>query len=560
MTRLLGQNHELVLHGGGNTSVKTKVANYFGDLEDTIYIKGSGFDMETIDEMGFAPVRLDTLLRMADLVALSDRAMVNLIRTSLLSYDAPNASLEAILHAVLPFRYVCHTHADAVVTLTNNANCRSFMETIYGTKVMVIPYYMPGFELSKAVFEVLKEKDPSTYEGIILENHGVVTYADDAKTAYENMIALSRQAEAFLRDQGAYEAPALEKARSDLEKLAEIRLAVSRARGRAVVALSDQSPQACGFSILGNVAEIAGRGCITPDHAIHMKPFPAIIHEDVVSSLEDFAGRYNRYFERNDRGKALCLDPAPRWAVWPGYGTLSFGPSMEQAEKVFHIAQRTIIAMQWGEALGGWRPISEKHLFDMEYWDLQQIKLAKDAEAPEFQGKIVLVTGAAGGIGLSCAQAFHARGAAVIGVDLDPKVEVLLNGSDELGLVCDVTDYGEMERVVHETVRRFGGLDILILNAGVFPPSAPIEDMDPVVWNRSMEINLTSQQRLLQMTIPYLKIRHRSSRCCHCVEERASPGSRCCGLFGGQSRVGSAGSGGRLGARYPWYSYQYVSS
>ena len=387
MTRLLGKNHKLVLHGGGNTSVKTKVADYFGDLEDTIYIKGSGFDMETIDETGFAPVRLNSLIRVAELEVLPDEAYVNLIRTSLLQYEAPNASLEAILHAVLPFRYVCHTHADAVVTLTNNANSKTFIETLYGSKVIVIPYYKPGFTLSKAVYEVLKKKDPSVYEGIILENHGIVTYGDEAKTAYENMITLTGLAETFLRHQGVYEVPVLDSKQEDLVKLAEIRRAVSHARGHAVVAISDQSPQACGFSLMNNVVEVTRRGCITPDHVIHLKPFPAILHDHVISSLEEFAGRYNRYFDRNDTGGASRMDPAPRWAVWPGYGTLSFGTSVEQANKVFHIVQHTCMSMQWGEALGGWRPVSERHLFDMEYWKLTPTKHLLERFGPTFKDK-----------------------------------------------------------------------------------------------------------------------------------------------------------------------------
>src|SRR4030042_4038059 len=192
-TRLLGRAPELVLHGGGNSSVKTKINNIFGDVEDIIYIKGSGYDMETVEEEGFAPARLAILKRMAGLDQLSDADLVDLVRASMINQKAPNPSLEAILHAVIPFKYIFHTHSDAVVTLTNNRRCRELIKEIYGSVVVLTPYYKPGFMLSKAVYDLTKEVDFFKIEGLIIENHGVFTWSDNCKIAYEKMIRICTQ-------------------------------------------------------------------------------------------------------------------------------------------------------------------------------------------------------------------------------------------------------------------------------------------------------------------------------------------------------------------------------
>ena len=504
-SRLLGNESGLVLHGGGNTSVKAKIKNFFGDTEEVLYIKGSGWDLKTIQTSGFAPVKLKVLKRMAELDRLSDTDMILLQKTAMTDPLAPNPSVEALLHAIIPFKYVDHTHADAVVTITNNEKGERLIRKIYKNRVLIVPYVMSGFILAKKVYEMTRNINWHEVEGIILMNHGIFTFSDNAKASYEQMIHLVSLAENYLQASGAFDSVAKAEAGEDLFTLAGIRKQVSLAKGSAMIATLDNRPEACGFADLANVESIATRGPLTPDHVIRTKQIPVIIKKDIEKEINGFCSAYENYFQRNTDGHLSCLDPAPRWGVWPQHGIISFGQSVKQANIVSDIAFHTIRAIQWGESLSGWKALPEKDIFDMEYWDLQQAKLRKEDTTRILQGKIALVTGAASGIGLACAKALHENGAAVVGLDLNPAITRIFNHPDLVGLTCDISDDQVVKEAIEFTVRSFGGLDILINNAGIFTKSQSIEDMDAETWNRSMEINLSSHQRLLKICIPYLK-------------------------------------------------------
>jgi len=504
-SRLLGKEPGLVLHGGGNTSVKVKAKNFFGDSEEILFVKGSGCDLSKIQTNGFAPVRLEVLKRMVTLDRLTDIDMVRLQRSAMTDPAAPNPSIEAIVHANIPFKYVDHTHADTVVTITNNKRGEALLREIYKDRVFIVPYVKSGFKLAKKICDMTRNEDWKRIEGMILMHHGIFTFSDDAQTSYERMIYLVSLAEDYLQTQGALANVAKAKAKEDLLKLSRIRRHVSRVKGNAMLAKLDQSSAACGFAGLSNVESIATRGPITLDHLIHTKQIPVIFGKNVEQQIADYSSSYRAYFDRNTDGRLTCLDLAPRWGIWPQHGTIAFGRRVMETIVVSEIVHHTIRAIQWGEAIGGWQALSEQQIFDMEYWELQQGKLHKDSISPELQGKVALITGAASGIGLACTEMLHEQGAAVVGLDIDPEITQRFNQQDVVGVHCDITDDRVVKKAVEMTVRCFGGLDILIPNAGIFPDSQRIEDMDEKIWARSMDINLSCQQRLLKMCIPYLK-------------------------------------------------------
>ncbi len=505
-SRLLGGDPALVLQGGGNTSVKLNVTNLFDESEKILYVKGSGWDLATIEKQGFAPVKLDPLKRMARLKHLSDTAMVKNQRAAMIDPSAPNPSVEAILHAIIPFRFVDHTHADSVVAVSNTQNGEARIREIYGPNILIVPYVMPGFVLARKVFEMTRNIDWQRLKGIILLHHGVFTFADDAKTSYARMIRLVTKAEEYLKKKNATVHFSKAKGKENLLQLAGIRQAVSRARSSAVIAKGNPGDRQVYFSNHPKVTTIATRGPLTPDHVIRTKRIPVIINQNSEKDIERFAKEYRKYFRRRASTGLKPLDPAPRWAVWPGYGTISFGTTLDETEIIHDINEHTINAILQAEKLGGWQALPEKDIFDVEYWELEQAKLNKNAKAPVFHGKIALVTGAASGIGKACAEALAAQGAVVAALDIDPAISKLFNRPEILGIVCDLTKADDIKKAVSATVRRFGGLDILISNAGTFPTSALIADIAPSTWQKSLDINLNSHQILMKACIPYLSL------------------------------------------------------
>ena len=506
-SRLLGAEPSLVLHGGGNTSIKLRAKDFYGDEDDVLYVKGSGWDLASIEPAGFSPVRMRSLLRMADRETLTDSDMVREQRAAMLDPNAPDPSIEAILHALVPFRFVDHTHADAVVTLTNSPGGEARVRELYGDRVLIVPYVMPGFVLAKEVRRLTREVDWSKLDGMILLNHGVFSFADDARTSYERMIELVSAAEDVLRRTGAWDAPARADRESqiDLRVLADLRKAVSQVGGRAMVARLDSAPEAQGFASRRDVADLATRGPVTPDHVIRTKRVPAIIAGDVGGDVERFAERYRAYFERHDDGTLTCLDPAPRWAVWIDRGVVAFGTSAKAADQVADIARHTARCFQWGEALGGWTPLPEAELFQMEYWELEQRKLRKGGSSPVLAGKVALITGGATGIGRAIAHKLRAAGAAVCVLDIKPEVQERFRAPDALGMVCDVRDSAAVQGAVERCVRAFGGLDVLVSNAGDFPPSQHIAQIEDAAWQRTLDLNLTAHTRALRAAVPFLE-------------------------------------------------------
>ena len=511
-SRLLGRDKSLVLHGGGNTSVKLRERNLFGEEIDVLHVKGSGWDLELIEPAGFTPVDLAYVRRLGALPALSDPQMVSELATHSLRAGAPAPSVETILHALLPYRYVDHTHADAFLSLSNSPDGERRVRDLYGDKVVVIPYVMPGFDLAAACARLFAEQARPGTIGMVLLSHGVFSFGDEAREAYERMIALVSMAEEELARRKAWQVslPPTSAPAFDRVAAARLRHDVSRAAGVPMIARSNDAEPFLSFARHPQVAGITQRGPATPDHVIRTKPRP-MLGREVARFVEDYRG----YFSRNEpaaKERKTMLDPAPRLALDPEFGLVSFGRSAKDAGIVEDLYAHTIDVILRAEALGGWVALEDRHLFEVEYWDLEQAKLRKAGAAPAFAGEVALVTGAASGIGKAAVEAFLKRGAAVIALDRNSTVESMWKRADVLGVAADVTDAAALASALDLGVRCFGGLDMLVLNAGIFPASRKLEDIDPDTWRTTLGVNTEASLRLMQLAHPLLKLAPRGGR------------------------------------------------
>ena len=504
-SRLLGRDPDLVLHGGGNTSVKSRCRSVFGEEVDVLYVKGSGADLADIDEAGFAALGLDRVARLAELDTLSDTDMAEQLLVAALVAGGPAPSVEAILHAVLPHKFVDHTHADAVVTLTNTPGAEDLLADAYGDSVLVVPYVMPGFQLAKVCAERVRAELEPDVVGMVLLNHGIFTWGESAKDSYESMIGLVARAEELIakhRPPLRAVAPAAIPGPRRLAR-AELREKVAAAFGGPVVLASHSDDDVRAFVARPDLADISQRGPVTPDHVIRTKPWP-LLGRDV----EAFVERYRRYFaDHRDRAEVELrpLDPAPRVVLDGELGMVCVGATPKDAGIVEDVYRHTMKVVLDATVLGGYQPVPLPELFDVEYWELEQAKLRRRGAPPPLAGEIALVTGAASGIGRACAEALLAEGAAVVGIDVDPAVRAAFDGPGWLGIEADVTGEAAVGEALERGVERFGGLDVLVLNAGVFPPGAPLSALDTAAWRRTMAVNLDANALLLREAHPLLR-------------------------------------------------------
>ena len=502
-SRLIGQSADLVLHGGGNTSVKASFTDIFGVAHDVLYVKGSGWDLATIKAAGFAPVKLDSLLQLSRFDQLSDADMVSAQRAAMLDPSAPTPSVEAILHALIPYRFVDHTHADAVVALSNTPDGEARIRSLYGDRMLIVPYVMPGFVLAKKVAELTAGIDWSKLEGMVLMNHGIFSFADDAKESYQRMIRFVSQAQDAL---GQRPSPSVDGVAVPPLALATLRREVSRVAGTAMLARFDGTPASYAFANIENVRDIATRGPLTPDHVIRTKRVPLIVDGEPASAVDSFARKYQAYFEENTDGTLTMLDSAPRWAVWPTKGTVAFGTRATEVNIVSDIVAHTIGAISDAERLGGWCALPAADIFAVEYWELEQAKLSKAPAGLPLQGRCAVVTGGASGIGYACAVALAKQGAQVTVLDMNPAVTSVFDLPAIHGVVCDVTETAQVRDAIDASVAHTGGLDILVSNAGIFSASNLVGEMPEEEWQRSLDINLSGAMHAVRESIPYLRL------------------------------------------------------
>lgn len=500
---LIGADTDLVLHGGGNTSLKSTVTNRFGEQQNIIWVKASGYDLATMDKNGYTALELPKVLRLAELDQLNDRDMVSDLKVARLNPDAAAASIEAIVHALIPFAYVDHSHSNAVLTVSNTPGGLELMQSIYGEKVLFLPYIKPGFDLAVQFREVIKQFDLASYDAVILEHHGVFTYSDDAKTSYDAMITIVDKAEQYLL--ATYGAIEFDNSTS-LPPLtvARYRQAASKLAGSAVISRKSVNIEAAKAK---RISDLLRHGTLTPEHVVHNKPFPAFVSgDDGIADLEFFHHEYNAYFERANDASLERLKTHPHWAIFESGHSRSYGINLKRASISADVAEATLRALLYADQMGGWQGLTEQDLRDIEYWELEQAKLKRQKPGPVLTGKVAVVSGSAAGIGLACAKLLKKQGAVVVGLDINPAIQEVMTETGFEGRVVDLTNEQAVAIALEEVVDSYGGIDILVSNAGIFNTGDPIESLDDDVWDKTLAVNLSSHRKLLKQAIPFLRL------------------------------------------------------
>ncbi|MEQ8345322.1 MAG: bifunctional aldolase/short-chain dehydrogenase [Sneathiellaceae bacterium] len=511
-SRLVGGDPDLVMHGGGNTSCKVLRRDLLGNEIRVLHVKGSGWDLGSIEAPGLPGVRLDPLLKLRDLEALSDEDMVNQQRCNLLDSTSPNPSVETLLHAYLPHAFIDHSHATAMLALADLPEAAEVVAELFGDRVALVPYIMPGFGLAKKAAEVFEAKPD--VEGMLLVNHGHFTFGETAKESYRRHVEQVNAVEAWFARKGNTRPPARPVAKVDAAALLpRLRgaLAADRPHDAAMPVFDLRSAEHLqAFLARPDMADLATRGVATPDHVIRTK-HPALILEGAAAAgepaaLKDavsaWAAAYRAYFERNNaklNGAKTMLEPTPGLAWVPGLGLLGIGANAKAARTAADLGDQQIRVIELAESVGEFRPIPEFDLFETEHWSLEQAKLGK-GRPPALDGRIVLVTGGAGAIGRATAAAFKAQGADIFLVDADAGAlaDALKGlGRDAGGLALDLTADGAGEAALAACIRRFGGIDILVSNAGAAWGGAMI-DLDEALLRKSFELNFFAHQRMAQ--------------------------------------------------------------
>lgn len=498
-SRLIGREPSLVLHGGGNTSVKTRLKDDTGEEVDVLCVKGSGWDLADIEPPGLPAVRLGSLGKLRSRASLSDEEMVNAQRTRLLDASSPNPSVETLLHAFLPHKFIDHSHADAILALVDQPEAEAICKEVFGDTLAIVPYVMPGFALSKLAAEI-QEAHPEA-EGLLLLRHGLFTWGETAKESYERHIRAVTKAMSFIGSKRATTIPRSPSNAPAWERVAPLLRAALGDAGRRYVLQRRNGEMITAYLEREDLFKVSQRGTPTPDHVIRTKRVPLLLNLEaemddsmmvahIRARLGAYRDAYNEYVRRESTAKGrrvTPLDPDPRVILIPGIGLVTAAPTVKAAKVAADLHEHCIEVIEWAEAIGRYEVLPLGDVFDMEYWSLEQAKLGKKRPL-RFEGRVVYVSGAASGIGAACAKRFAAEGASVFLVDRDESVAEL---AEELGgahAVVDVADAEALRESVRECVRTFGGIDGVISNAG-FAPQGAMHELDDELLRQSFDVN-----------------------------------------------------------------------
>ena len=517
-TRLLGRNKELVLHGGGNTSVKTTIKDIDGKKYKVLCVKGSGWDMADIEPAGLPAVKLEPLLTLKEKKYLSDENMVSFQKRNLIDIKSPNPSVETFLHAFLPFKFVDHTHADAVLNATNRPGGLNFCKKVFGSKVSVVPYVMPGFMLAKKINEIYSENP--NINCLILMNHGIFTFADKAKEAYDLMIKYVSQAERAVKKLKVKKIKQIKNfsTKFNAHEIAPIiRGLLSNNKDQKFVVNYRLNKHLKYFMNGKNVRSYSSKGTATPDHVIRVKPFPLIITPKKNSSInefkitakkafENYRKKYINYFNVNKnkvKEKKVMLDTSPRVVLVQNVGVFAVGKDLNAAKIAGDLTVTNAKVIASVEETSTYKFIPEKDLFNVEYWSLEQAKIKKAKKLLE--GNVVVITGSTGTIGFETYKMFKSYGAEVVLLDYNlERLKNLQSKIKELCIHCDVRNKKSVKKAFNQVCEKYGGVDILISNAGTAANGA-IGEVDDGILRQSFEDNFFSHQNCASEAVKIMK-------------------------------------------------------
>ena len=534
-SRLIGADKELVLHGGGNTSVKGIFTNILGKRIPAIFVKASGHDLADIEPEGHSGLDLDYLQQLRALSELSDETMVNELLTHRFNAQVMSPSIETLMHAFLPPKYVDHTHADAILALTNRPDGEKTVRDALGNDVIVLEYVKPGFKLAKAAAEAFESSPDSN--GMVLMKHGLLTWGETARESYERTIELVIKAELYLAQKGTgalktriTTSPALPRGR--YLKVAPILrglLAVPTRNAdwpyRRFIIRSLITKEVLNLVDSDRGKEIALTPPLTPDHLIKTKALPLWVdasqydddnkmRDQISTAITEYAKKYDAYFERHSQRIKAGLnrfDSMPRAILMPGLGVICAGRDVVEAGIIKDITARTLAAKTKIAAMGKYEGLSEEHLFDMEYFSLQHAKLDRDDGLP-LQNSVALVTGAAGAIGTGICQELLEKGCHVAATDLSgDNLNSFVNelkpryGERIIGVPLDVTDPKSVAEGFDSVIHTWGGIDLVVMNAGIAHASS-LSDMDASAFRKLEQVNVEGTLHVLSEISRHFKI------------------------------------------------------
>ncbi len=511
-SNLLGSDRAVVNIYGGNTSAKLKLTDHTGRESQVLAVKASGSDIANIKESGFALLKLDEILPLFEREVMSDEAMVAYLERTVFEPGRPRQSIETLLHAFVPGTHVDHTHPDAIISLACAPDAEAVAREVYGDRMAFVPYIRPGFTLSKWIGQKVVE-NPGI-ECVVMGKHGLVTWGPDSKTTYDKSIAIIQEAEDYIAERargkrvfGDLTVQALsadQRNKVFAEVLPVIRGEVSR--WRHAILQHDDSDAVLDYTNSARTGEISQLGAACPDHLVHVKRQPLFVDwlpEQGVDTLKtalkegiaDYDRRYEAYFEESKEPGDEMRDPAPRVILIPGLGMVNTGKDVTNADVSRQLYHRAISVIGGSEAIGGFVSLSPKEAYDIEYWPLELYKLKLAPPDRDFAGKIVLVTGGASGIGRASAFRMAQEGAHVVIVDINAEsgemtaadLTAKFGKGRAIFVQCDVTQEEQVANALQQTVLAYGGLDVLVNNAGV-AGGAPIVETSVADFDKQMGI------------------------------------------------------------------------